>query len=222
MVKRLEVESVSQTRRQFCQQACHAASLAALGVILPGCGGSSDGTHRAAAESRSLPVLNSTITGNAFMLTIDANSPLNTVGNAALVQASGRPFLVAHTAQDTFVALTAHLHARGVHGHRASAAARTSARATVPLQHGRRRRERSCAEEPGAVCERLRQRRAHRQRVERDCPRTVTRAELHVLGPESTDSVADGKRYRRSHQDVPRPRQRREQADQQHRSKRDA
>jgi Rieske Fe-S protein len=54
-----------------------------------------------------LPVLNSTISGNAFTLTIDANSPLNTVGNAALVQASGRQFLVARTAQDAFVALTA-------------------------------------------------------------------------------------------------------------------
>jgi len=52
-------------------------------------------------------VLNSTISGNTFVLNIDASSPLNTVGNAALVQASGRQFLVARTAQDTFVTLTA-------------------------------------------------------------------------------------------------------------------
>ena len=106
MVKRLEVDSVSQTRRQFCQQACHAASLAALGVILPGCGSSPTGPTGGGGVP-SLPVLNSTISGSAFTLTIDANSPLNTVGNAALVQASGRQFLVARTAQDAFVALTA-------------------------------------------------------------------------------------------------------------------
>jgi cytochrome b6-f complex iron-sulfur subunit len=106
MVKRLEVDSVSQTRRQFCRQACHAASLAALGVVLPGCGGSPTAPTGGGGVP-SLPVLNSTISGSAFTLTIDANSPLNTVGNAALVQASGRQFLVARTAQDAFVALTA-------------------------------------------------------------------------------------------------------------------
>jgi cytochrome b6-f complex iron-sulfur subunit len=107
MVRRLEVESVSRTRRQFCEQACYAASLAALGVILPGCGGSSPTAPTGGGGVPSLPVLNSTISGNTFALNIDASSPLNTVGNAALVQASGRQFLVAHTAQDTFVALTA-------------------------------------------------------------------------------------------------------------------
>jgi cytochrome b6-f complex iron-sulfur subunit len=107
MVKRLDVEFVGQTRREFCQQACHAASLAALGVLLPGCGGSSPTAPTGGGGVPSLPVLNSTISGSAFTLTIDANSPLNTVGNAALVQASGRQFLVARTAQDTFVALTA-------------------------------------------------------------------------------------------------------------------
>ena len=88
MGKRLEVDSVSQTRRQFCQQACHAASLAALGVILPGCGGSPTAP-----------------TGGGGVPRLDASSPLNAVGSAALVDASGRPVLVAHTAQDTFVAL---------------------------------------------------------------------------------------------------------------------
>jgi cytochrome b6-f complex iron-sulfur subunit len=106
VVKRLEVESVGQTRRQFCQQACHAASLAALGVILPGCGGSPTAPTGGGGVP-SLPMLNSTISGNAFVLNIDASSPLNTVGNAALVQASGRQFLVARTGQGTFTALTA-------------------------------------------------------------------------------------------------------------------
>lgn len=107
MVKRLEVEFAGQTRRQFCEQAYQAASLAALGVILPGCGGSSPTAPTGGGGVPSLPVLNSTISGSVFVLNIDASSPLNTVGNAALVQASGRQFLVARTAQDTFVALTA-------------------------------------------------------------------------------------------------------------------
>jgi len=106
-VKRIAVESVSRTRREFCQQASHAASLAALGVLLPGCGGSSPTAPTGGGGVPSLPVLTSTISGSAFVLNIDANSPLNTVGNAALVQASGRQFLVARTAQDTFIALTA-------------------------------------------------------------------------------------------------------------------
>ena len=106
-MKRIEVESLSQTRRQFCQQACHAASLAALGVLLPGCGGSSPTGPTGGGGVPALPVVNSTINGSVFTLNIDASSPLNTVGNAALVQASGRQFLVARTAQDTFVALTA-------------------------------------------------------------------------------------------------------------------
>jgi len=104
MVKRLEVEFVGQTRRQFCDQVCQAASLAALGVLLPSCGGSPTAPS-GGANFPALPVVNSTISGNAFTVTVDASSPLNAVGSAALVQASGQPFLVAHTAQDTFVAL---------------------------------------------------------------------------------------------------------------------
>ena len=106
-MKRIVVESVVQSRREFCQHACSAASLAALGVLLPGCGGSSPTAPTGGGGVPSLAVVNSTITGSTFTLNIDANSPLNTVGNAALVQASGRQFLVARTAQDTFVALTA-------------------------------------------------------------------------------------------------------------------
>ena len=93
------------SRRAFCQQACHAASLAALGILLPGCGGNPTGPSGMGAPS--LPTLSSSIAGGIFTLTIDASSPLNTVGNAALVTASGRQFLVARTGQDAFTALTA-------------------------------------------------------------------------------------------------------------------
>jgi cytochrome b6-f complex iron-sulfur subunit len=106
-VKRIDVlTSPATSRREFCHQACQAASLAALGIMLPGCGGSPT-SPSGGANVPSLPQLSSTIASGAFTLTIDASSPLNTVGNAALVQASGRVFLVARTGQDSFVALTA-------------------------------------------------------------------------------------------------------------------
>ena len=164
MVKRLEVESVSQTRRQFCQQACHAASLAALGVILPGCGGSPTAPTGGGGVP-SLPVLNSTISGNAFTLTIDANSPLNTVGNAALVQASGPPVPGGAHGSGRFRSAHRHVHARGVHRHRLQRRQLRLPVPWVPLQHGRRGPERAGAAEPRAVCERVRQRRADCQRV---------------------------------------------------------
>jgi cytochrome b6-f complex iron-sulfur subunit len=105
-VKRIDVlTSEATSRREFCQQACHAASLAALGILLPGCGGNPTGPS--GVNVPALPQLTSTIANGAFTLTIDASSPLNTVGNAALIQASGRVFLVARTAQDSFAALTA-------------------------------------------------------------------------------------------------------------------
>jgi Rieske Fe-S protein len=47
------------------------------------------------------------VVGNAITISVDATSPLLPVGRAALVNALGRSFLVAHTGQDTFTALTA-------------------------------------------------------------------------------------------------------------------
>jgi Rieske Fe-S protein len=43
----------------------------------------------------------------AVTVTIDAASPLSAVGSAALVQTNGGNFLVAHTAQSSFTAMTA-------------------------------------------------------------------------------------------------------------------
>lgn len=106
-VTRIAVLTPEKTsRREFCQQACQAASLAAVGILLPGCGGSNP-AGPSGMNAPALPVLTSTITGGAFTLTIDASSPLNAVGSAALVQASAQAFLVARTGQDTFSALTA-------------------------------------------------------------------------------------------------------------------
>lgn len=107
-MKILEVQPLGlSSRREFCQQACQAASLAALGVLLPACGGSPTSPSGGGSNVPTLPTLSSTISGGVFTLTIDAASPLNTVGNAALVNASNRGFLVGRTSNDTFVALTA-------------------------------------------------------------------------------------------------------------------
>jgi cytochrome b6-f complex iron-sulfur subunit len=96
------------TRRDFCVNSFQTASLAALAAALTGCGGnSSSPTSPGGGGLPSLPTINSTIVNNAIALTVDASSPLVSAGTAALVTASGRAFLVAHTGQDTFVAVTA-------------------------------------------------------------------------------------------------------------------
>ena len=91
------------SRRDFCIHACQAVSLVSLGSILDGCGGS----PIAPSDVLALPVINATASSGAIALTIDAGSPLASVGAAALVQSSSGNFLVSRTAQDAFTALTA-------------------------------------------------------------------------------------------------------------------
>lgn len=102
-----------QTRREFCSGLCHAASLAALGgalgATLQACGGGPAGPSGAPA----LPVISGNVSNGTIVLGIDASSPLAAVGSAAAVVTASGPFLVAHTAQDTFTAL------RGVCTHQA-------------------------------------------------------------------------------------------------------
>src|SRR3984893_11716051 len=90
-------------RREFC---AHAVSIVALASLAESCG-SSPTSSGGGSNFPALPMLNGTSANNAVTLTIDASSPLATVGNAALVQASAGNFLVARTAQDAFTALTA-------------------------------------------------------------------------------------------------------------------
>jgi Rieske Fe-S protein len=55
-----------------------------------------------------LPTIDASLTSaGTVVLTIDSKSPLVGVGSAALVRTSGGNALVAHTAQDTFVAVSA-------------------------------------------------------------------------------------------------------------------
>jgi len=92
-------------RREFCVHACQAASVAALGTMLPGCGSSNPAS--ASSNVPQLTTVNGSFASGTVTVTVDAASPLNTVGGAALVQSSAGNFLVSRTAQDAFVALTA-------------------------------------------------------------------------------------------------------------------
>ncbi len=92
------------TRRDFCASVCHAASLIAVGSVIPACGGSPTSPSSGAP---SLAVVNASVANGAVVVNIDATSPLASVGGAALVQSSARTLLVAHTGQDAFTALTA-------------------------------------------------------------------------------------------------------------------
>lgn len=95
------MKSQKATRRQFCT---HALTFVTVGSLLESCGGSPTSPS---SNVPALPVLNASVASNTITLTIDASSPLASVGSAALVQASAGNFLVARTAQDTFNAMTA-------------------------------------------------------------------------------------------------------------------
>jgi cytochrome b6-f complex iron-sulfur subunit len=90
------------TRREFCAKAATLTVFgSALGAILQGCGSPTSPSNVPA-----LPVVNGARVSAGVTLTVDASSPLSAVGSAALVQSAIGNFLVAHTAQDSFVALS--------------------------------------------------------------------------------------------------------------------
>lgn len=91
-------------RRVFCLHACQAASLAAIGSLLPACSGSPSSPSGSAPA---LPTINGQVSAGAINVTVDASSPLATVGGAALVQSSSASVLVSRQSQDTFAAVTA-------------------------------------------------------------------------------------------------------------------
>jgi cytochrome b6-f complex iron-sulfur subunit len=96
------------TRRAFCVHACETASVIAIGSILQSCGGGGNPTGPSGgANVPQLTNVTASVANGVATVTVDASSPLATVGGAALVRTSVRDLLVARTAQDTFTALTA-------------------------------------------------------------------------------------------------------------------
>ena len=92
-----------QTRRTFCTRAATLAVFGgAFGTMLQGCS-----SPTSPSNAPALPTVNGTRVSGGITIAIDGSSPLSAVGSAALVQTSVGDFLVAHTAQNSFVALNA-------------------------------------------------------------------------------------------------------------------
>jgi len=87
-------------RREFCQ----ALTIISAASLMHACSGSSTAPG---SDAPQLTSVNGTVNGSTVTVAIDATSPLNTVGGAALVNTSRGALLVARTAQSTFAALTA-------------------------------------------------------------------------------------------------------------------
>jgi Rieske Fe-S protein len=107
-MKQLEIlEARDQSRRAFCTQACQAATLVALGSVLPACGSSSPTSPSGGGSAPPLTSVNGTLSAGRVSVTVDASSPLNTVGGAALIRAAGNSYLASRTSQDIVTVLTA-------------------------------------------------------------------------------------------------------------------
>lgn len=96
-------DTPGSTRRQFCLRAL---SIAALVPLAEACGGAGNPNGPSGAVPQ-LPVINATVANNAVAITIDASSPLASVGGAALVNYGTGALLVARVAQGSFNAMSA-------------------------------------------------------------------------------------------------------------------
>jgi cytochrome b6-f complex iron-sulfur subunit len=97
--------SASPSRRDFCAAACQALSLLTVGAVAQGCGGGG-GSPSGPSAAPPLRSIAGTVSGSNVQVTLDAASPLATVGGVAAVQAGGRGFLVSRTSAEGFTALT--------------------------------------------------------------------------------------------------------------------
>ena len=111
MVIELSSEQVpGPSRRQFCAHACQAASLVAVGALLPACGGGDDGGNptspTAPVEGSALAVLNGSVSGRT--VTVTASGAIASAGGAALgpVVTRAASWLF-RSSQTSFTALTA-------------------------------------------------------------------------------------------------------------------
>ena len=65
------------------------------------------GSPTSGSDAPQLPSVSGAVNGSTITVNVDAASPLNTVGNAAVVNTSRGALLVARTGQTTFTALNA-------------------------------------------------------------------------------------------------------------------
>ncbi len=95
-----------RSRRDFCLHACQAASLAAVGAVLPACGGSSPTSPSPTGSNTTVTVLPSTVAGRTVSVNVDAAGALGTTGGVAALETSLGPFLVARTGPASFNVMT--------------------------------------------------------------------------------------------------------------------
>jgi Rieske Fe-S protein len=95
----------SPERRQFCAQACQAASLITLGALVQACGGSPTAPNSGVSATE-LTRVTGTVSNRTVTVAVGAGTALGSVGSAALVQTTLGSFLVARTGQSAFSALT--------------------------------------------------------------------------------------------------------------------
>jgi cytochrome b6-f complex iron-sulfur subunit len=91
-------------RRDFCRQAASLAMIGPLTALLDACGSSPTSPS---ATASALPIVTGVRGSTGITVTVDSASPLAAVGSGALVQTPSGDYLVAHTSQDVFSALSA-------------------------------------------------------------------------------------------------------------------
>ncbi len=97
------------SRRDFCLHACQAASLAAVGAVLPGCGGGGNPNSPSPVGSgnTTVTIVPSSVAGRTVSVTVDAAGALGATGGVAAIETSLGPFLLARTGPTTFNVMTA-------------------------------------------------------------------------------------------------------------------
>jgi cytochrome b6-f complex iron-sulfur subunit len=100
-----KIQPQEPTRRAFCAHACQAATVAALGSLLPACGGNP--TSPSGGSAPPLPSVTGTVSGGRVSVTVGDGSPLNPSGGAAIIRAGGSNYLASRTGDATFTVLTA-------------------------------------------------------------------------------------------------------------------
>jgi cytochrome b6-f complex iron-sulfur subunit len=103
MSQTIDLSPSDPTRREFCVRTCQAVSLLTIGGVIPACGGSTTAPSSAPA----LPSVSGVLVNRTLSITVDAASPLASVGGAATVSVATGMYLVARTTQSALTTVTA-------------------------------------------------------------------------------------------------------------------